>query len=41
MTIQQQKSRIDYIADGMVKNFIVPFYFLDKQVAVYLSNQIK
>lgn len=41
MTIQQQKSRIDYIADGMVKNFTVPFYFLDKQVAVYLSNQIK
>lgn len=39
MTIQQKKSRIDYIADGKAKSFIIPFYFLEKQIAVYLSDK--
>jgi hypothetical protein len=39
MTVQQKKSKIDYIADGKAKNFIIPFYFLEKQIAVYVSDK--
>ena len=38
MTIQQQNSKAVYIADGNTKNFAIPFYFFNNDIAVYLNN---
>ena len=40
MTIQNQASKVVYSADGASKNYTVPFYFLNDEIAVYLNTDI-
>ena len=38
MTIQTQTGKAVYIADGLTVSFTIPFYFFDKQIAVYCGT---
>ena len=38
MTIQSETAKAVYVADGIGKNFSIPFYFLDNEIAVYVSS---
>ena len=38
MTIQTENGKITYIADGVTVSYAVPFYFFNKQLAVYLDD---
>ncbi len=38
MTIQKETSKVVYIADGIASSFVVPFYFFNEDIAVYLNN---
>jgi hypothetical protein len=37
MTVQSETAKAVYVADGIGTSFVVPFYFLDKEIAVYLN----
>lgn len=38
MTIQKETSKVVYIADGIASTFVIPFYFFNEDIAVYLNN---
>ena len=40
MTIQSQTSKAVYVADGTTTTFTVPFYFFNKEIAVYADNTL-
>jgi hypothetical protein len=39
MTLQSEQSKAIYVADGATSSFPIPFYFFDKQVAVFKDNE--
>lgn len=38
MTVQSETAKAVYVADGTGVSYVVPFYFLDKEVAVYFDT---
>ena len=38
MTIQKETSKVVYIADGIASTFVIPFYFFNEDIAVYINN---
>jgi len=38
MTVQSETAKAVYVADGTGVSFVVPFYFLDNEIVVYLDN---
>lgn len=40
MTVESQTSKTVYIADGTATTFTVPFYFFNKEIAVYADNTL-
>ncbi len=40
MTIQSQTGKAVYVADGTTTTFTVPFYFFNKEIAVYADNTL-
>ena len=38
MTIQKENSKVVYISDGIANTYIIPFYFFQSDIAVYLND---
>lgn len=41
MTIQTENGKAVYIADGATASFVVPFYFFDDELAVYIGDAVE
>ena len=39
MTIYSQENKVTYISDGKTSSYVVPFYFLDNNISVYLNDK--